>query len=115
MPVYHCEPSLTALLLSLAPSSLVWSLAVVYGCLSSASLAMVTIVTMTAPVMWFPHHRGKVIGFIASGFGLASTGGNDYNYVNKKIKKNSIFGAQILKVGKKAFLILRKLLLNGQL
>ena len=79
LPVHHCEPSLTALLLSLAPGSLVWSLALVYGGLSSASLAVVTIVTMTTPVMWFPQHRGKVIGFIASGFGLASTGGEDYN------------------------------------
>ena len=60
--------------ISLAPDSLVWSLAVVYGSLSSASLAVVTIVTMTAPVMWFPQHRGKVIGFVNSGFGLSSTG-----------------------------------------
>ena len=36
-------------------------------------------VTLTMPVTWFPQHRGKVIGFIASGFGLASTGGKD-NY-----------------------------------
>ena len=41
---------------------------------SSSSLAIITLVTMTLPVTWFPDHRGKVIGFIASGFGLSSTG-----------------------------------------
>ena len=46
----------------------------VYGMASSASLAIINIVTMTLPVTWFPDHRGKVIGFIASGFGLSSTG-----------------------------------------
>ena len=52
----------------------VWVLTCVYGMVSSSSLAIVTLVTMTLPVSWFPDHRGKVIGFIASGFGLSSTG-----------------------------------------
>ena len=45
----------------------------VYGVLSSASVALLTLVTKTLPVTWFPEHKGKVIGFIASGFGLSST------------------------------------------
>ena len=74
---FSLAPVLTHLVLEFMSGSadnIVWSLALVYGALSSASLAIVTIVTMTTPVMWFPEHRGKVIGFIASGFGLASTG-----------------------------------------
>lgn len=47
---------------------------VAYGMMSSASLAILTLVTMTLPTSWFPKHRGKVIGFIASGFGFSSTG-----------------------------------------
>ena len=45
----------------------------VYGVLSSSSLAILSLVTMVLPVTWFPDHRGAVIGFIASGFGLSST------------------------------------------
>ena len=56
------------------PRVRVWVLTCVYGMVSSSSLAIVTLVTMTLPVSWFPDHRGKVIGFIASGFGLSSTG-----------------------------------------
>ena len=52
----------------------VWVLTCVYGMVSSSSLAIITLVTMTLPVTWFPDHRGKVIGFIAGGFGLSSTG-----------------------------------------
>ena len=51
-----------------------WVLTCVYGMVSSFSLAIIAIVTMTLPVTWFPDHPGKVIGFIASGFGLSSTG-----------------------------------------
>ena len=47
---------------------------VAYGMMSSASLALLTLVTMTLPTSWFPKQRGKVIGIIASGFGLSSTG-----------------------------------------
>ena len=46
----------------------------VYGVISSAAFAILLLVTMTLPVTWFPQHRGKVIGFIAGGFGLSSTG-----------------------------------------
>ena len=59
----------------------VWVLTCVYGMVSSSSLALITLVTMTLPVTWFPDHRGKVIGFIASGFGLSSTG-NDKTLTN---------------------------------
>lgn len=45
----------------------------VYGVISSAAFAILLLVTMTLPVTWFPQHRGKVIGFIAGGFGLSST------------------------------------------
>ena len=45
----------------------------VYGVLSSSSLAILSLVTMVLPVTWFPNKRGVVIGFIASGFGLSST------------------------------------------
>ena len=45
-----------------------------YGMLSSASLSLLTLVTMVLPVSWFPEHRGKVVGLVAGGFGLSSTG-----------------------------------------
>ena len=45
----------------------------VYGVLSSSSMALLSLVTMVLPVTWFPNKRGVVIGFIASGFGLSST------------------------------------------
>ena len=45
-----------------------------YGMLSSASLSLLTLVTMVLPVTWFPEHRGKVVGLVAGGFGLSSTG-----------------------------------------
>ena len=31
------------------------------------------LVTTVMPITWFPEHRGKVIGFVNGGFGLAST------------------------------------------
>ena len=31
------------------------------------------LVTTVMPITWFPDHRGKVIGFVNGGFGLAST------------------------------------------
>ena len=62
------------------PRVRVWVLTCVYGMVSSSALALVTIVTMTLPVTWFPDHRGKVIGFIASGFGLSSIGNNETHY-----------------------------------
>ena len=64
MTIYICD----------FPRVRVWVLTCVYGMVSSSALALVTLVTMTLPVTWFPDHRGKVIGFIASGFGLSSTG-----------------------------------------
>ena len=70
--LFTLAPVLTyACLITGAP---VECLYVAYGMMSSASLAILTLVTMTIPTSWFPKHRGKVIGFIASGFGLSSTG-----------------------------------------
>ena len=51
------------------------TLYLVYGVLSSFSINLIMLVTLTMPATWFPQHRGKVIGFVNSGFGLSSTGG----------------------------------------
>lgn len=58
----------------LVEGSSVEYLYIVYGMMSSASVALLTLVTKTLPTSWFPEHKGTVIGFIASGFGLSSTG-----------------------------------------
>ena len=74
----------------------VWVLTCVYGMVSSSSLAIITLVTMTLPVTWFPDHRGKVIGFIASGFGLSSTGNNETHYDLLVIVVSSVFSPPVL-------------------
>ena len=78
------------------PRVRVWVLTCVYGMVSSSALALVTLVTMTLPVTWFPDHRGKVIGFIASGFGLSSTGNNETHYVLLVIVVSSVFSPPVL-------------------
>ena len=79
------------------PRVRVWVLTCVYGMVSSSALALVTIVTMTLPVTWFPDHRGKVIGFIASGFGLSSTGkNNETHYDLLVIIVSSVFSPPVL-------------------
>ena len=78
------------------PRVRVWVLTCVYGMVSSSALALVTIVTMTLPVTWFPDHRGKVIGFIASGFGLSSTGNNETHYDLLVIVVSSVFSPPVL-------------------
>ena len=78
------------------PRVRVWVLTCVYGMVSSSALALVTLVTMTLPVTWFPDHRGKVIGFIASGFGLSSTGNNETHYDLLMIVVSSVFSPPVL-------------------
>ena len=78
------------------PRVRVWVLTCVYGMVSSSALALVTLVTMTLPVTWFPEHRGKVIGFIASGFGLSSTGKNETQYDLLVIVVSSVFSPPVL-------------------
>ena len=73
-----------------------WVLTCVYGMVSSSALALVTLVTMTLPVTWFPDHRGKVIGFIASGFGLSLTGNNETHYDLLVIVVSSVFSPPVL-------------------
>jgi len=43
------------------------------GSLAGIGLSTVIIPVMLIPVTWFPNKRGTVVGFIAAGFGLAST------------------------------------------
>ena len=44
-----------------------------YNSLINDLLPKIFSVTTVMPVTWFPDHRGKVIGFVNGGFGLAST------------------------------------------
>ena len=70
--LYTLSPVLTYV--CLITGSRVEVIYLVYGVISSAAFAILLLVNMTLPVTWFPQHRGKVIGFIAGGFGLSSTG-----------------------------------------
>ena len=78
------------------PRVRVWLLTCVYGMVSSSSVCLVSLVCMTLPVTWFPDHRGKVIGFIASGFGLSSTGNNETHYDLLVIVVSSVFSPPVL-------------------
>ena len=64
----------------------------VYGVISSVAFAILLLINMTLPVTWFPQHRGKVIGLIAGGFGLSSTGLETFVIPNRYLHFNfSIF------------------------
>ena len=78
------------------PRVRVWVLTCVYGMVSSSAVCLVTLVSITLPVTWFPDHRGKVIGFIASGFGLSSTGNNENHYDLLVIVVSSVFSPPVL-------------------
>ena len=43
-----------------------------YGILSASSAIMLVVPLTIIPVTWFPNHRGRVIGIVASGFGFSS-------------------------------------------
>ena len=79
------------------PRVRVWVLTCVYGMVSSSAECLVMLVCTTLPVTWFPDHRGKVIGFIASGCGLSSTGNdNETHYDLLMIVVFSVFSPPVL-------------------
>jgi len=43
-----------------------------YGIIGGSAANMIMVPTLLIPVTWFPDHKGKVIGIVASGFGLSS-------------------------------------------
>ena len=44
-----------------------------YGILSASAFSIITVPSLLIPVTWFPEHKGKVIGLIASGTGFSTT------------------------------------------
>ena len=43
-----------------------------YGIIGASAANMIMVPTLLIPVSWFPNHKGKVIGVVASGFGFSS-------------------------------------------
>lgn len=46
---------------------------ITYGIFSASAMNMALVPTFLLPTAWFPEHRGKIIGIVQAGFGLAST------------------------------------------
>jgi len=69
--IFTSAPLLTYLCLVMnARVEFLW---IVYGMFSSGAISVLVLVTTILPTSWFPNHRGRVVGFISSGFGLSST------------------------------------------
>ena len=67
--VFTIAPLLTYLTLNTNVAGITFS----YGVLSASAANICVVPTLLIPVTWFPDHKGKVIGFITSGYGFSST------------------------------------------
>ena len=67
--VFTVAPLLTYFTLNTNIAGITFS----YGILGASAVNIIMVPTLLIPVTWFPNHKGKVIGFITSGFGFSST------------------------------------------
>ena len=67
--VFTIAPLLTYLTLNTNVAGITFS----YGVLSASAANICLVPTFIIPVTWFPDHKGKIIGFITSGYGFSTT------------------------------------------
>jgi len=67
--LFTSAPFFTYFTLSTNVASITFS----YGIIGASAVSIIMVASLLIPVTWFPNHKGKVIGFITSGFGFSST------------------------------------------